>query len=224
MAFGTGDWGTDIGGAVLWETGLHGHAMLFASRELPVLASLAIAWWVRRRIGDRVFEPANLLSLLATTLSLRLVFEQDLFGYKFMALGVMLVLLSVVRGRRVGETLVWLALVTLAWNPVPYGVAQNARPWGHSAAVALSFVAIAAALVVIFWGAAQLRVRWYVVAGLVLALFAFAHWHPWQVADVWGAPVSKTWLWQVILLSMGIALALGPLITSIRSRSTPLHA
>ena len=66
-------------------------------------------------------QPVPFLSLVATSLSMRLVFEQGLFPYKFMALGVMLVLLAVVRGRVRGQLIVWLALLGLAFNTIPVG-------------------------------------------------------------------------------------------------------
>ena len=54
-----------------------------------------------------------LISLVATSLALRLVFEQNIFGYYFMALCVTLVLLDVISGRIRGELVAWLALITL---------------------------------------------------------------------------------------------------------------
>ncbi len=215
LILGTGDWFT-FGGTVLWETGLRGHPLVFFSRVLPILASAAIAWWVHRRLGKPVFEPAILLSLLATTLSLRLVFEQGLFGYKFMALGVMLIILCVVRGRRIGETLTWLALVTLAWNPIPFGLAFNARSWGHPVALAEPLFVTAAILGLMVWDATRRRVRWYLFLGLLVTLIAFVHWPPWSAHL--RAPLP-TWLLQIVLLPPGIALAVEPLVLAIRARS-----
>ena len=189
--------------------------MVFASRVLPIIASVAIAWWARHRLGDRVLEPVILLSLLGTTLSLRLVFEQGLFGYKFMALAVMLIILCVVRGRRIGETLTWLALVTLASEPIPYGLAFNARTWGHSAAVVLPLVAVAAMFGLIVWDARHRRVRWYLVAALLVVLLAFVPW-PWT-ADL--RPLLPVWLAQILLVPPGIALAVEPLVSAMRVRS-----
>jgi len=217
LIVGTGDWFT-FGGTVLWETGLRGHSLVFASRVLPILACVAIAWWARHRLGSRVFEPAILLSLLATTLSLRLVFEQGLFGYKFMALAVMLIVLCVVRRRRMGETLTWLALVTLASEPIPLGLAFNARTWGHSAAVALPVVAAAAIFGLIIWDACHRRVRWYLVAGLLVTLLAFVPW-PWT-AEL--RPLSLVWLVQILLVPPGIALAVEPMVSAMRVTSVGL--
>jgi hypothetical protein len=214
LILGTGDWFT-YGGTVLWETGLRGQPMVFCSRVLPLLVSAAIAWWAGHYLGKRVFEPAIVLSLLATTLSLRLVFEQGLFGYKFMALGVMLVILCVVRGKRIGETVTWLVLVSLAWNSIPFGLAFNGRPWGHSAAVALPLVAAAVFLALIIWWACKRHIRWYLVLGLSITLGAFVSWPPWAV-HLRSLP---TWLLQLIVLPAGIALAADALVAAMRIRS-----
>ena len=66
-------------------------------RVLPILVAMALAWWATRRLGRRVVNPIPLMSLIATSLSMRLVFEEGLFPYKFMALAVMLVVLAVVQ-------------------------------------------------------------------------------------------------------------------------------
>ncbi len=110
-----------FGGTVLWNTGLRGPALVFCARILPILVSMAIALWAYRRLGSGALEPIPLISLLATSLSLRLVFEEGLFGYKFVALAVMLILLAIVRGRIRGGLVAWLALATLAFNPIPAG-------------------------------------------------------------------------------------------------------
>jgi hypothetical protein len=217
LLFGTGNW-TTYGGTVLWETGLRGHALLFASRVVPILVALGFAWWVRHRFGDRVFEPVILLSMLALALTLRLVFEQGIFGYKFLALAVMLVLLTVARGSGFAKLVVWIALVTLAWNPIPYGFAFNSRSWGYDAGAALPALAVGAALAVLVWDAAHHRVRWYLVAALVVAVCAFANWPLWALSPE-RAPIPR-WLWQVILLTSGIALAAEPLVSALRVRRT----
>ena len=64
-------------------------------------------------------DPVPLLALMALSLSLRLVFEQNLYGYYFMAFAVSLVLLDVVGGRIRGQLVAWLGLLTLAYNPFP---------------------------------------------------------------------------------------------------------
>jgi hypothetical protein len=109
------------GGTVLWELHLHGALLVGLSRVLPIVLSVALATWAVRRLGQAVLEPVPLLSLVATSLSFRLVFEQNLFGYYFMALAVSLVLLEAVRGHIRGQMVAWVALLILAFDPVPWG-------------------------------------------------------------------------------------------------------
>ena len=66
------------------------------------------------------------------------------------------------------------------------------------------------------------RIRWYPVAWLTLVILAFANLPPWAAE-----PMRRTlpnWFWQIVLLTTGIALAVGPLVTyrpqrAARSRS-----
>jgi hypothetical protein len=82
---------------------------------------MMLASWAARRLGSALLEPLPLASLIATSLSLRLVFEQNLFGYYFMALAVMLAVLDVLRGRISLYLVGWLALVALGFSPLPWG-------------------------------------------------------------------------------------------------------
>ena len=214
VVFGTGDSAT-FGGTILWQTGLRGPALVFFSRIFPILVSMAIAWWAYRRLGSKVLEPITLISLLATSLSLRLVFEEGLFGYKFLALAVMLVILAIAQGRVRGWLVAWLALVTMAFNPIPPVLAINGRSWGDQAESALPLVFIAVVLLVIAYDAAHRRVRWYLIVWLAIAAWAFLQWPLWSL-DSLRAPFPH-WFWQLILLPTGIAMAVSPLVTSIRT-------
>ena len=88
-----------IGGTVVWELHLRGVTLIGFSRVLPIVLSMALASWALRRLGSAVLEPVPLLALVATSLSFRLVFEQNLFGYYFMALAVSLALMDILGGR-----------------------------------------------------------------------------------------------------------------------------
>ena len=111
IVFGTGNTG-GIGGSVIWQLGLHGLPLLLLSRIMPIVLAALITWAVGRRLGPRAFEPVVMLSLIAVSLSLRLVFEQQIFEYYFMALSVALVLLDVVRGHIRGSLVAWILTVT----------------------------------------------------------------------------------------------------------------
>ncbi len=214
VLFGTGD-SITFGGTVFWESGLRGAPLVFFSRIVPILVSIAIAWWAYRGLGSKVLEPIALVSLLATCLSLRLVFEKNLFGYKFMALAVMLIVLAIVRGKVRGRLVAWLALATLAFNPIPPATAINGRSWGDHAASALPLLFIAIALVLIAYDAVHRRVRWYVIAWFVIAACAFLQWPLWSLDSI--RPALPLWFWQLILVPTGVAMAVSPLIRSVRA-------
>jgi Glycosyltransferase family 87 len=214
VLFGTGD-SITFGGTFLWESGLRGSALVFCSRILPILVSLAIAWWALRRLGSRVLEPIPLISLLATSLSLRLVFEEGLFGYKFLALGVMLLLLAIVRGQIRGRLVGWLALASLAFNPIPPALAINGRPWGDHVGSILPMACLVVVLVLIVYDAAHRRVRWYLIAWFVIAACAFLQWPLWSPDSI--RAVLPIWLWQLVLLPTGVVMAGSPLVNSIRT-------
>jgi hypothetical protein len=220
VIFGTGDAYT-FGGTVLWETGLRGHALTFFSRIVPIILAATLGWVCHRRKGDRMLQPVPLVALLAVTLSLRLAFEQGLFGYKFLALSVMLIMLAVVRGRVPGYLIGWLVLVTLAFNPIPWGLGVNARWWGAYAASGLETLCIVVALAIVVVEAWNRRVRWYLVVGLLLAVGAFGHWPP--VRDSLRAALPL-WFWQVVLVGTGIVIAAAPLISFLRTEEQALPA
>ena len=105
------------------------HAPIFIeSRILPIVLSMLLAWWALGRLGSAVLEPLPLVSLIATSLSLRLVFEENMIGYYPMAMAVSLVVLCVIRGRINIYLVGWLALVALAF-PLPYGLGESIPPW-----------------------------------------------------------------------------------------------
>jgi hypothetical protein len=217
VLFGTGDAGT-FGGTILWESGLRGGVLTFVSRVLPIVVSMALAWWAYRRTGSKILEPVPLVSLLATSLSLRLVFEEGIYGYKFLALSVMLILLAVVRGWIRGRFIAWLALVTLAFNPVPWNPAVNARTWGENAAALVPLIFIAAVLAVVVYDALHRRVRWYLLAWLVVAICISVSWPPWTLSSV--RAQVPLWLLQLILLPFGVLMAVSPLFNAMRQART----
>jgi hypothetical protein len=206
---GTGDF-SSLGGTVLSEVGLPLWALHFFARSMPILASIALSWWAHRRLGPTALKPVPLVALVATCLSTRLVFEQGLYGYKFMALAVMLILLDAIRRQIRGGLLVWLALVTVAFNPVPTGLDYNARPWAFGAAAAVTVTVIALGALAMIWCIVNRRVPpWYLLTALVIVLLAFSHLPPWAMHN-YRHPVPK-WIWQMVLVPSGFALAVLPL-------------
>ena len=115
-----------------WEFHVReGASLLLVSRLPPLVLALALAWFVVRRLGQSALQPAVLIALVAVSLSLRLLFEDNVFSYYYMALAVTLVVLDVVRGR-IRETLVaWLAMVTLVYTEPSLIVWRQS--WGQDA-------------------------------------------------------------------------------------------
>jgi hypothetical protein len=208
VLFGSGDSGSPRG-TVLWQLNIHhGPVLVFLSRILPILVSVLLAWWVHERLGPRALEPIPFVSLVATSIILRLVFEQGLFGYKFMALAVLLVILDVVSGRIRGELVAWLALVIVAYNPFPYGLAFHGTSLGHFMSLVLPYVFLGVVLVLLTHDAVRRRFRPYLVACFVIGVAVFCVSPP--------RLMPPTWFWQVILVGSGVALAAGPLVSFIR--------
>jgi hypothetical protein len=106
------------GTSALSQFHVHGATLFALSRVLPIVLAMALALWMRRRLGHSILEPLPIASLIATSMTLRLVFEVNLFGYYFMAVAVMLIILDVIRGRISMYLVGWLALVTLAFDPI----------------------------------------------------------------------------------------------------------
>ena len=109
-------------------TRLAGPWLFFCSRYVPIAAAMVLAWWAHDRLGAKILEPAPLISLIATSLSLRLVFEVNLWGYYFMAVAVCVLVLDIVRGRLRWSYFAWLALIVLAYHPVLGTISS----WGFS--------------------------------------------------------------------------------------------
>jgi len=117
---GSGD--SSVANTVLGELHPQGGLVLVLSRFAPVALAMVTAWWVAQRVGPAALEPVPLIALLATSLSFRLIFEVNLWGYYFMAVAVLLVMLDVIRGRISVLLIIWLALVVLAFSPTSSGV------------------------------------------------------------------------------------------------------
>ena len=186
---GTGDSAT-LGGTVLWELRLHGAALVFFSRMLPILVAVGLAWWALRRLGPGIMQPVPFLSLVATSLSMRLVFEQGLFPYKFMALGVMLVLLAVARGRVRGQRSSGSPSWGLPSTPFRSGTRSTRAHGAITWRPRLPLVFLVVVLGFIVWDATQRRVRWYLVASFALAAWAFLQWPLWS-PDTLRAPIPE---------------------------------
>jgi hypothetical protein len=207
---------------VLWEIDHH-HALVVVgvSRILPIVAALAISWWVSRRLGAAACTPVVGTSLVALTLGLRLVFEQNVFAYYFMALAVLLVLLDVARGHIRGSLLAWLVAATLIFHVPNYvfGAALTMHP-----ATVLPPVMVLVAVTMVASGvlrnsthsdaAPTSRVAaWSLFLWSAIAVCALVSWRS-GVNPVFH-PIPA-WLRQVVVVGTGMMLAAGPLLDELR--------
>ena len=117
--------GSGLAGAqyksLTWELHLTGSAAVDVWRLMPIVVSACLAYWTLRRLGPAALNPVPLIALVATSLSMRLVFEEGLYGYYFMAVAVSLIVLDVLRRSFRFELIGWLALIVLVFSPLPWG-------------------------------------------------------------------------------------------------------
>jgi hypothetical protein len=107
--------------SISFELHLTGTTAIEFWRLVPIVLSAGLGLWTLRRLGRSSLDPVPLMALVATALSLRLVFDEGLYGYYFMAVAVALIVLDVLRRRFRVELVGWLALVVLVFDPFPWG-------------------------------------------------------------------------------------------------------
>jgi hypothetical protein len=204
------------GDTLLREIGRDPHLLLALARTLPVLGALLLAMSAKKRLGEAALNAVPFLSIVATALALRLVFEVSLWGYYFAASVVLIVINDVIQGRIRGHVIAMLALFTLVYSPIPWGFAPNGKSWGLAVREAMPKVFVLVALLLILIDVARRRVRWYLVAWLVLVCSTL-------VANPFSHEVLRTalpnWFWQVVLVPLTLGLAVSPLIASIKSQT-----
>jgi len=220
ILFGSSRAGANIrsrGGTVLWEANLHGVLLFVISRVVPVVASMALAWWASRRLGARLLSPVPVISLVVTSLTTRLVFEVNSFGYYFMAAAIGLIVLDVAGGRIRGPMIAWLALVTLAFNPVHAGFVSNLTGWSLRLHAVFPIVLFAVAVAAVMLDAVWRRIRLYKVVWVVVAALT-------GESQIWGLKHSviqvSNWTWQLVLVPTALALAVSPLVNIVKSRTS----
>ena len=204
-----------IGGTVLWELDLHGAPLVLLSRIAP------IALFPRDRLVDAAtarhdsrLEPVALISLIAVCVSLRLVFEQQLFGYYFMALSVSLIVLDVVRGHLRSTLAAWLATTSVVYllGSTQLDALGSPKLTLARCLLPLSVMVFAAILIVRDIGRAASPWRIALWVAMICAALV-----SWSTVDEFNVP--PTWVWQVVFVPSGIALAAGPLLAILRNGS-----
>ena len=108
------------GGTFVSQLGLAHAGVVVLSRLVPLLAAFATAVYFRRRLGDRLATPDALVALMALALSWRLLLEVNLYGYYFMAVAALLVVLYASRGALSWSLTAWLITLTLAYPPFSF--------------------------------------------------------------------------------------------------------
>jgi hypothetical protein len=211
---GTGNTGGT--GTVLSTLHLHDATLVICSRGIPIVLSFLLSWWVLRRLGaNSALQPSLLVSVVALSLGFRLVFEQALFGYYFMALVVTLVLLDVVAGHIRESFACWLAMVTVVYlvGPTTSQEVLRRTTWGHAVELALTTVVVLMAVVVIVvrigrGGPRRDHLVWIgLLVGVLLA---------WPSTKDPFSSHLPTAFWQVVLVSLGLVLAAKPLLDLVR--------
>jgi hypothetical protein len=215
ITVGSGD-NPSVGGTVMWELSHRGIAVVLISRLAPIVLAFVLTWWAVRRLGPKAFTPVAMMSIIATSLGLRLVLEQNIFEYYMMALAVTLILLEVTRGHIRGSVVTWLATVLLTFSLDGYFSFVTSD---------LHLEAVLPELVI--------------MVGMALAAFGLAsgrRWPPWNVM-LWSCVVAcalvtwstranplfhilPTWLIQAVFVSTGCALAVTPLLEVVRGQES----
>ncbi len=201
------------GGTVVWELTQRGASLFALSRVAPILAGVALAVVVRRRLGDQIYESTTLLSLVGVLLGLRLVFEVNLWDYYFAALATLILIVEAQRERWRPAVAFWWLTVWMAFDPLPAGFQTNStildihlRIWGPT------YLTLAATVAVVL-GTATRRLRWWWWLWVAGAALAFVHL---PVVDVLSHHGWPLWLWQVVLVPWGLVLVGTPLLAALR--------
>ena len=206
-----------VSGTVVWELHLSGTWLVLVSRVLPIALAFFLAWWVVRRLGEKSLEPVVLLSLIAVCLGLRLVFEETLFGYYFMALTVALVLVDVARGHIRFATVAWITVVSFVFGVMSQPVHVFNGSWADTAQNVTAVVILVGALSLLARSLLRRKTSDALVCVAVLAATLLA----WDVsANPFGCDLP-VWFWQTALVLPGLVLAAKPLVREVMGSGTP---
>jgi hypothetical protein len=202
-----------VGTTVLWKLHLSKPALVQISRIAPLIIALVLAWLVQRRLGAAVLEPPALISLIVS-FSLRLIFEDNHLAYYFMALTVTLVVLDVVHGRIRASLVAWVALITVI-NSESITM-QWRRSWGMDAGHWIPLIIVIVGLVWIVCDVLRHAAGWHLLIWATSVIAALIVWP--ESSDPLSYQFSP-WVWQVVLVATGVALAAGPLVHLLRQHS-----
>lgn len=192
---------------------LHGVPLIALSRIFPVAVSGVLSWWLVHRFRSDLPAVA-VVSLMALSVALRLVFEQNIFGYYFMALTVFLLIGDALTGRIRESLVAWLLLVSLVYlvgDTTTY-IQLSRVSWGHVVQLwATPLVAVVALLCLLRHVLRRAPTR--ALPWLALLLATVLVWP--STRDPLSDQFSRMF-WQVALVASGIALAGLPLHAMVR--------
>ena len=188
------------GGTIVYAAHLSGDALFLVSRAMPVISVALVAFWARRRFGPQVLEPPLVLSLVGLSLGARLVFEQNLFGYYFLAAAVLLVLVDTTEGRLRVSTLTWLGVQMIVFNTIPALSSQ----WRIAITTGTAVTVVIYILVSLSKG----RIRWGALAFLIFIFVMSLRFVYWSGITFTSIP---TWVWQIVLVPWVFFLLADPL-------------
>lgn len=207
IAIGTGE-APGTGGTLLAELHLHGLAFLLACRVAPVCIAGLVAIWAARCLGRDAIDPIALSSIVAISLGLRLVLEQRLFAYYFMAFAVALVCLEIVTRRVRGWVVAWLIMVSLVYLAGAPSQHTLKPVWLHITEQWLPVAVMTVVLIVSLAIFVEDRLNSRIAAWVALLAVALA---AWRVSDPYHHQPA-IWVWQLVLVSIGVILAVDPLL------------
>lgn len=220
LIFGSGSYGTTSGGTLLWEMHLSGTSgtpvlFLLSSRLPPLLIAAALARWLVNQIGSRLWAPEGLVAVIAlmmVSLAARLLFEQGLHGYFFMATAVMLLLLDVTKGHLRSSTVAWLVTVTLVYCSGIVPVSVYPHPWSGAPLDLLEWAVVIISISGLTFAIMQGR---RLVGGVWLVPIAVA-------IITFEGPVEVShhvplWIWQIVLVSWALTLGGSVMLREVRS-------
>ena len=207
VTLGSGD-NPSIGGTALWELSHRGPAVVVGSRVLPVVLALGLSWWVTRRVGPAALSAPAMVSLAAASLSLRLIFEQNLLPYYFMALVVALLLVDVAGDRVRGSLVAWLSAVLMVFCLDGYFLRVGS---GIGIEKILPPLVLVVALSLFVHGLVSRRrwSTWNLILWSGVVACAVLTWP--ERDNPFFVPVP-IWLWQGVFALSGLLLALVPLL------------
>lgn len=141
--------GVEPSGQYTWVARLRlpNDQLVLLTRVLPLVLAALLAVVAVRRLGHAVLTPYLFCSLIALCMGLRLVFELNLFGYRFVTYAVMPVVLDWTARRLRWMTVVWEVGLGVVWqvSGIDLSFWGGKRVWWQVLAVVLYATLVAPA-------------------------------------------------------------------------------